>query len=105
MPVKSHSNTKKKKSLTNTQKKKSGSNKSGTAKRSKNMSRKGGAKTKGTAAKKKTTAKKSPSPSPESSGDDEDNYFHQIITEGYQNHELGTLIAILHDQSFVPSLQ
>lgn len=79
MPVKSHSNTKKKKSLTNTQKKKSGSNKSGTAKRSKNMSRKGGAKTKGTAAKKKTTAKKSPSP--ESSGDDEDNYFHQIFTE------------------------
>ena len=86
MPVKSHSNTKKKKSLTNTQKKKSGSNKSGTAKRSKNMSRKGGAKTKDTsakkqktAAKKKTTAKKSPSP--ESSGDDEDNYFYQIFTE------------------------
>ena len=73
MPVKSHSNTKKKKSLTNTQKKKSGSNKSGTAKRSKNMSRKGGAKTKDTSAKK--------SPSSESSGDDEDNYFHQIFTE------------------------
>jgi len=74
MPVKSHSNTKKKKSLTNTQKKKSGSNKSGTAKRSKNRSRKGGAKI-------KTTSKKSPSPSPESSGDDEDNYFHQIFTD------------------------
>jgi hypothetical protein len=84
MPVKSHSNTKKKKSLTNTQKKKSGSNKSGTAKRSKNRSRKGGTKRKTeqlTEKRKKTTSKKSPSPSPESSGDDEDNYYHQIFTE------------------------
>ena len=84
MPVKSHSNTKKKKSLTNTQKKKSGSNKSGTAKRSKNRSRKGGTKRKTTEQMtektKKTTSKKSPSPSPESS-DDDDNYYHQIFTE------------------------
>tara|TARA_B100000902_G_scaffold367935_1_gene390937 strand:+ start:313 stop:1998 length:1686 start_codon:yes stop_codon:yes gene_type:complete len=58
MPFKSSTKTLKKKSLKNTQKKKSG-----TAKRSKNKSRKGGAKT-----------KKTPSPSPESSGEDIDNY-------------------------------
>ena len=56
MPFKSLTKTLKKKSLKNTQKKKSG-----TAKRSKNRSRKGGAKTKKT-------------PSPESSGEDTDNY-------------------------------
>jgi hypothetical protein len=58
MLFKSSTKTLKKKSLKNTQKKKSG-----TAKRSKNKSRKGGAKT-----------KKTPSPSPESSGEDTDNY-------------------------------
>jgi hypothetical protein len=60
MPFKSSTKTLKKKSLKNTQKKKSG-----TAKRSKNRSCKGGAKTK---------INLSPSPSPESSGEDIDNY-------------------------------
>ena len=67
MPFKSSTKTLKKKSLKNTQKKKSG-----TAKRSKNRSCKGGAKTK------KKTVKKTPSPE---SSDDEDNYFYHIYEE------------------------
>ena len=83
MPFKSSTKTLKKKSLKNTQKKKSG-----TAKRSKNRSRKGGAKTKKT-------------PSPESSGEDTDNYE---IPEDLPSPEEYTDALMKKDEKYVDAV-